>query len=164
MVSRVYEYEPEGVGQCAASGGGACLYLISTGTSSSSSAFLDASADGRDAFFLTRQQLVAQDGDEAMDVYDAREGGGFSEAQPPPCAGEACKPAVTPAPAIYGAPSSATFQGAGNITQPEAKPVPSKQQAKRKAVKKKTKRRRARGSTRRRKAGESGGRSEGGRR
>jgi hypothetical protein len=109
----VYEYEPEGVGQCAAGTGG-CQYLLSTGTSSRSSAFLDASADGRDVFILTSQQLVRADGDEAIDVYDAREGGGFSEAQPPPCSGEACRPPVTPAPAIYGAPPSATFLGAGN--------------------------------------------------
>ena len=112
----VYEYEPEGVGGCVASGGGGCLYLISTGTSSEGSAFIDASTDGRDVFFVTGQQLVPRDGDEAIDMYDAREDGGFSEAQVPPCAGEACKPAVTPAPAIYGAPSSATFQGAGNST------------------------------------------------
>jgi hypothetical protein len=111
----IYEYEPEGVGQCAASGEGSCLYLISTGESSGNSYFADASTDGRDVFFLTNEQLVPQDGDGAVDVYDAREGGGFSSATPPPCSGEACKPAVTPAPAIYGAPSSATFQGAGDI-------------------------------------------------
>jgi hypothetical protein len=111
----IYEYEPEGVGQCAISGVGGCQYLISTGESSASSYFVDASADGRDVFFLTNERLVPQDGDGAIDMYDAREGGGFSSATPPPCSGEACKPAVTPAPAIYGAPSSATFQGAGDI-------------------------------------------------
>ena len=46
-----------------------------------------------------------------LDMYDAREGGGFSSAQPPPCAGEACKPAVTPAPAIYGAPARRDVPG-----------------------------------------------------
>jgi hypothetical protein len=128
----IYEYEPEGVGECAAAGAGGCQYLISTGGSSEDSYFADASADGRDVFFLTGEQLVPQDGDEAVDVYDAREGGGFSSAQPPPCAGEACKPAVTPAPAIYGAPSSATFQGAGNIL-----PTPTaKAKVKRKTKKK----------------------------
>jgi hypothetical protein len=110
----VYEYEPEGAGQCATSGGGGCLYLISSGEGSEDSFFADASADGRDVFFLTNQQLVPQDGDGAVDMYDAREGGGFSAATPPPCSGEACKPAITPAPAIYGAPSSETFEGAGN--------------------------------------------------
>jgi hypothetical protein len=119
----IYEYEPEGVGQCAASGSGDCQYLISTGVSSANSYFADASMDGRDVFFLTNEQLVPQDGDQATDMYDAREGGGFSSATPPPCSGEACKPAVTPAPAIYGAPSSATFQGAGDIpAQPATRP------------------------------------------
>ena len=112
----VYEYEPEGMGGCAATGTGSCLYLVSTGTSSADSAFMDASADGRDVFFTTRQQLVPEDGDESIDVYDAREDGGFTQASLPPCAGEACKPAVTSAPAIYGAPTSATFTGNGNST------------------------------------------------
>jgi hypothetical protein len=138
----VYEYEPEGVGGCASSGAGSCLYLISTGTSSQGSSFLDAGADGRDVFFLTREQLVPQDGDEAIDVYDAREGGGFAQALAPPCAGEACKPAIAPAPAIYGAPSSATFQGAGNtLVLPEVKPA---RKAKKKPRKRSAKRKRGR--------------------
>ncbi len=129
----VYEYEPEGTGGCAASGAGSCLYLISSGTSSENSFFIDASTDGRDVFFTTRQQLVPQDGDEAVDLYDAREGGGFSVAQPPPCSGESCKPAVTPAPAIYGAPSSTTFVGAGNPVA--MAPAKTKAKAKAKSVK-----------------------------
>jgi hypothetical protein len=138
----IYEYEPEGVGQCATSGSGDCLYLISTGVSSADSYFADASADGRDVFFLTNEQLVPQDGDQATDLYDAREGGGFSSATPPPCSGEACKPAVTPAPAIYGAPSSATFQGAGDISaQPAA--TPSIKTTKTRKAKKKTKTKRS---------------------
>jgi hypothetical protein len=135
----VYEYEPEGVGACAVSGGGSCLYLISSGTSSEASAFVDAGESGRDVFFVTRQQLVAQDDDEAIDLYDAREDGGFAEAQLPPCSGEACKPAVTAAPAIYGAPPSATFQGAGNVPTPPVKSATKKKTAKKK-VKKKAKR------------------------
>jgi hypothetical protein len=145
----IYEYEPEGVGQCAATGAGGCVYLISTGESSGNSYFADASSDGRDVFILTGEQLVPQDGDEAVDVYDAREDGGFSSAQPPPCAGEACKPAVTPAPAIYGAPASTAFQGAGNITAaPVAKPTkptkPTKKTKKTKKAKRAKKTRKAR--------------------
>jgi hypothetical protein len=140
----IYEYEPEGVGQCVASGSGGCQYLISTGVSSANSYFADASADGRDVFFLTNEQLASEDGDQATDMYDAREDGGFSSAAPPPCSGEACKPAVTPAPAIYGAPSSATFQGAGDIpVQPAATPS-TKTTKKTKSKKKKAKRKRAR--------------------
>src|SRR5262249_1889092 len=149
----VYEYEPEGLGQCAASGAGGCLYLISTGGSSGDSYFTDVSADGRDVFFTTSEQLVPQDGDLATDMYDAREGGGFSAAVPPPCAGEACKPAVTPAPAIYGAPSSATFQGAGNI--PASVPVTQAKKTGKKAKKAK-KRRRTRGRAGAKHAGRDG--------
>ena len=43
-------------------------YLISGGTDSSDSYFLDASPDGNDVFFLTRQQLVPADQDELFDV------------------------------------------------------------------------------------------------
>jgi hypothetical protein len=152
----VYEYEPGGIGQCAASGAGGCLYLISTGEGGGNSYFADASADGRDVFFLTNEQLVAQDGDGAIDMYDAREDGGFSSAQLPPCSGEACKPAVTPAPAIYGAPSSATFQGAGDISASSTSGPSTVKQATKKApakgkkkVKRKAKSKKPRGKARR---------------
>jgi hypothetical protein len=160
----IYEYEPEGTGQCAASGGGGCLYLISTGQASGNSFFVDASADGRDVFFLTGEQLVPQDGDEAVDVYDAREGGGFPFALPPPCAGEACKPAVTPAPAIYGAPSSATFQGTGNLPALAGRPKTVKKASKpKKKGKKKPKGTRKAGKrmARKSKMSRSSGRSKG---
>jgi hypothetical protein len=161
----IYEYEPEGVGQCAASGSGDCVYLISTGESSSNSYFADASTDGRDVFFLTSEQLLAQDGDEAIDVYDAREDGGFSSAQPPPCSGEACKPAITPAPAIYGAPPSATFQGAGDIASPPtARPSTKGTTSKKTRKKKKSKSRKRKRKNTKRKARGLAGRSERGRR
>jgi hypothetical protein len=161
----VYEYEPEGLGECTSAppGAGGCLYLISTGTSSRSSAFLDGGADGRDVFILTSQQLVAEDGDEATDVYDAREGGGFPEAQLPPCSGEACRAPITPAPAIYGAPPSATFQDAASTTSPviATKPATKKLAVKRK-TKKKTRRKTARKHrVSRKKPGRSAGRSSG---
>ena len=54
------------------------LDLVSTGQSSDNSAFVDASADGDDAFFLTRQQLVGIDTDNYADMYDARVGGGIA--------------------------------------------------------------------------------------
>jgi hypothetical protein len=38
----------------------------------------DASANGSDVFFFTRQSLVGQDKDELQDVYDARVGGGIA--------------------------------------------------------------------------------------
>jgi hypothetical protein len=52
--------------------------LISTGTSPFDSSILSVSADGRDAFFFTRDVLAPQDRNgNTVKVYDAREGGGF---------------------------------------------------------------------------------------
>jgi hypothetical protein len=133
----VYEYEPAGVGSCQREGG--CVALISSGTSNENSFFLDASASGDDAFFITRQQLVAQDGDQALDVYDARIDGGFATALAPPCGGEACRPPVTPAPAIYGAPPSASFLGPGDPQRPVTAPAASRKAKKHKRPRKQKK-------------------------
>jgi hypothetical protein len=59
------------------------LQLISTGTSETDSTFLSASADGTDAFFFTRQQIVPSDRNgSAVRLYTARENGGFSYGPP----------------------------------------------------------------------------------
>ncbi|HEX5309330.1 MAG TPA: hypothetical protein VFW38_09655 [Solirubrobacteraceae bacterium] len=115
----VYEHDPAGVGGC--TGTNACLSLISGGTSIDASQFLDAGAEGNDVFFVTHDQLVAADGDGQADLYDARVGGGIvaqQEENVPPCSGEACKPAISTAPAIYGAPASQAFVGGGNPPTP----------------------------------------------
>lgn len=133
----VYEFEPAGVGTCSESTSsgssvfsaraGGCVSLISAGTSSRESAFLDASETGGDVFFLTASQLAAQDTDNALDAYDAHECTNAAPClpepavQPPPCTSEAsCRPAPTPQPAIFGLPPSATFSGAGNVAAPTA--------------------------------------------
>lgn len=76
--------------------------LISTGRSDTDSRFIGASADGGDVFFTTDQQLVSQDTDNLVDLYDARRGGGLSTQNPPggpaPCSGDGCRPAPAPAP------------------------------------------------------------------
>ena len=86
----VYEWESSGEGSCRREGG--CVQLISSGRSTTDSVFLDASADGSDAFFATDSSLVPQDPG-SFDAYDAREGGGFPV---PPnfiaCEGDACQP------------------------------------------------------------------------
>ena len=52
--------------------------LISTGTSPFNSSLLGVTADGKDAFFFTRDTLVPQDQNASLvKLYDAREGGGF---------------------------------------------------------------------------------------
>jgi hypothetical protein len=107
----VYEYE------------GGHVYPISNVAGAYESFFLDASASGNDVFFGTADQLLPQDVDNRIDVYDARVGGGFPvSVAPPPCDnGDSCKPPPAPQPAVFGAPASATFSGAGNLA-PAATP------------------------------------------
>lgn len=91
------------------------LSLISSGTAIGGSAFVDASADGGDVFFVTSEALVRSDTDGLPSIYDARVGGGFAEPPlPVPCVGEACRP-PGPAPPSGAPPSTATFAGPGNV-------------------------------------------------
>jgi hypothetical protein len=89
--------------------------LLSSGTGRSDSYFVDASADGMDVFFVTREQLVGWDLDQAYDLYDARSGGGFPEPEPatPPCHGDGCQGTLSgpPGPSDVG---SMLYRGAGN--------------------------------------------------
>lgn len=88
--------------------------LISSGQSAGGSQFVDASADGLDIFFTTRERLVGSDKDDQKDLYDARVGGGFPEAVPPVlCQGDECQGAP-PAPPSLAAPVTSTFVGDGN--------------------------------------------------
>jgi hypothetical protein len=140
----VYQYEPagavngEGKPQCTlatatfSERSGGCVGLISSGSSSEESAFLDASENGSDVFFLTSAKLSPQDVDTSIDVYDAHECTSSSpclsssSASPPPCITEAaCKASPSPQPQIFGAPASATFSGPGNLT-PAPPPPPAK--------------------------------------
>jgi hypothetical protein len=75
--------------------------LISTGRSPSDSLFVEATPDGSDVLFTTRQSLVGIDTDQAADLYDARIGGGIVAQSRPvsvPCSGEGCRPAPSPTP------------------------------------------------------------------
>jgi DNA-binding beta-propeller fold protein YncE len=130
----VYEYEPPGDGNCEAQNAtfsarsGGCVDLISSGTSSEESAFLDAS-EGGEAFFLTAAKLAPQDYDTSMDVYDAHECTAQSPCTSPsfalaPCTTpEACRAPSAPQPAIFGAPPSQTFSGSGNAAPAPAATV-----------------------------------------
>ena len=116
----IYEYEPNGEGSCTSATG--CVALISSGTSTHESSFLDASVSGGDVFFLTSAPLVEQDRDTGLDVYDARVCTGASpcfsgaEQSLSPCKDEAtCKTAATSAPALPGVPPSASYSGPGDI-------------------------------------------------
>lgn len=135
----VYEFEPAGVGSCASTvstgsvvfdgAAGGCVGLISSGTSSEESAFLDASETGDEAFFLTTAKLTSQDTEGGLSVWDARvcepENGNpcieSSQEEPPACETESeCRPAPADQPAIYGPAGSATFSGFGNLASSSA--------------------------------------------
>jgi hypothetical protein len=85
----VYEWEAGGIGTCGQAGG--CVQLISSGRDAEPSSFIDASADGSDAYFLTAASLYPLDPG-ADDIYDARIGGGYPV--PPTaiaCVADACQ-------------------------------------------------------------------------
>ncbi|HEY7831713.1 MAG TPA: hypothetical protein VIC06_14215 [Solirubrobacteraceae bacterium] len=136
-VEDVYEYENGHV------------YLISDGSSAGGSSFVDAGGNGNDVFFITRAQLVAQDTDQLVDLYDARaphvpgEMVGASVTSSSACAGEDCRMPSPVAPAL-GTPASALFVGSGNAV---ALPAPATH-PKPKAKKKKSKRSRKKGKSR----------------
>ncbi len=146
----VYEYEPSGTGDCSAGGLtfserlGGCVSLISSGTSSSESAFYDASESGDDAFFITSAHLASADYDTAYDVYDAHVCSAVAPCvttpiSPPVCTtGDSCKAAPSPQPEIFGPTPSATFSGAGNVIE-ETRTKQVKGKAKSKAKKHATK-------------------------
>jgi sugar lactone lactonase YvrE len=128
----VYEWEDAGSGSCTpassaySADNGGCIYLLSTGTSPYPSFFADASASGDDAFIFTRDQLVPQDGDNLVDVYDAGVLGGlgYQQTRPAPgCIGDACRGAGSSPGAAQ---SSATSQvaGAGNPPLPRRHSCP----------------------------------------
>jgi hypothetical protein len=91
----VYQWEARGVGDCQRNPG--CVSLLASGRSDDGSSFVDASADGTDAFFLTGESLLGADPG-SVDLYDARVAGGFPEApRPIPCIADACQ-ALPPTP------------------------------------------------------------------
>jgi hypothetical protein len=132
----VYEWQPGGVGSCTSStstgasefvpGAHACISLISSGTSPSASVFAEASEGGRDVFFTTSQALVPEDQDAIVDMYDAREGGGF----PAPSVAVGCGSSeecqgAAPAPVTLPGSPSEVFSGAGNVAPPEPAAPPA---------------------------------------
>jgi hypothetical protein len=120
-VEDVYEFEPGGVGDCTAQAG--CVRLISGGRSGFDSNFLAADPSAENIFLTSRDQLVRADKDALIDLYDAREDGGF----PPSvaageCQGEACLPSVSPP--NDPTPASAGLEGAGNVPKARSKRCP----------------------------------------
>jgi hypothetical protein len=117
-VMDVYEWEAPGSGDCEEGASAysplnhGCLSLISTGENPSGSGFIAASADGSGVFFHTRSSIDPRDPG-SVDLYVAREGGGFPLPPPPPsCEGDACQ--SIPAAPNDPTPASAVFRGAGD--------------------------------------------------
>jgi hypothetical protein len=133
----VYEWErASGQAQCEEDGAqlyvpsaAGCLSLISSGQSAQDSELIDVSQGGRDVFFATNSSLLPGDPG-LLDVYDAREGGGFPEAPAPApsCEGEACQSA--PEAPNDPTPGSSSFQGAGNVSEAPARKAKHKKHAK----------------------------------
>jgi hypothetical protein len=99
------------------------VFLISSGTNTEDSTYIDGSVSGSDIFFVTAQGLVSGDRDGGLDLYDARIPHAGDDPPPTavPCEGEVCQgpPSV---PELLGAPASAAFNGLGNVSSaPDAK-------------------------------------------
>jgi hypothetical protein len=124
------------------------LYLVSGGDDSSSYEgksdidLFGIDPSGQDVFFTSASQLLPQDGDTQMALYDAREGGGF----PAPtletsCSGETCRGASAVMPPLQ-MPGSASQAGGGNLAPSGSPPPavkPKSKECKRKFVHKKGK-------------------------
>jgi hypothetical protein len=137
-VENVYEYEPEGLGSCdteAENSAKGCVQLISSGESEHESAFLDASEDASNVFFLTDSRLTAWDTDSSLDIYDARickPSAADPSPEPctpppptkqPPCTAEECRPPAMPVSPLPGAASNVP-SGSSNLSSAGANLAP----------------------------------------
>ena len=114
----VYEWEAAGSGSCEAPlayADGGCLYLLSTGVGKEPALIGATSESGNDVFFFTRDRLVGQDQDGALDVYDAKVNGGLASQNEAPkviCESEtSCRPNVSPPPETPGPATENTLPG-----------------------------------------------------
>jgi hypothetical protein len=121
----VYQWEAPGTGDCTQQSvafsplNDGCVSLISTGASADRSEFVDATPDGSSVFFETSSGIDPRDTG-LLDIYVAREGGGFPLPTPSlECKGEGCQSA--PPPPIDPTPSSASFKGSGDPTPRKAR-------------------------------------------
>ncbi len=99
--------------------------LISPGKGKHNAILADVSADGNDVFFTTDEQLVGQDRDDQIDMYDARVGGGIAAQSPggdevAPCGGTECREA-TPGPTVSPTVASQIASGLPETVVPTAK-------------------------------------------
>jgi hypothetical protein len=136
----VYEYEPSGIGNCADQRG--CVGLVSSGTSGEESAFLDASSEGENVFFMTSARLTPSDSDNAYDIYDARVCGEAAACTAPEvlgaksCSGvDACRTGPAFAPEVLPQPPSSGSSGGGNLAPVTSAHAPTRAELLRRALK-----------------------------
>jgi hypothetical protein len=126
----VYEWERAGEGTCAVGGAsysaasGGCLFVLSGGSSTDESYFLDAGENGEDAFIETRADLLPQDKGEVYEVYDVRVGATEPPTEPQ-CTGAGCQ-GVPAAPPIFSTPASATITGVDGFPPAASKVIKKK--------------------------------------
>jgi hypothetical protein len=107
------------------------VYLISDGLDTSSVENGSAvqlegiSSSGEDIYFRTADQLVPQDLDTEVDIYDARIDGGFPAPVSllPSCSGDACQGELSSAPVLLSPGSE--FQAGGNPPLTGSEPAPA---------------------------------------
>jgi hypothetical protein len=115
----VYEYR---AGQVSLISDGQDRSYVTTaaqGRSEPSVRLLGEDPSGVDVFFTTADQLVPQDGDTQVDVYDARVDGGFAVAPRLSCEGEGCQGALSAVP-VFGTPQSVFEPAGANATSTQA--------------------------------------------
>jgi NHL repeat len=118
----VYEFERAGAGSCTRPAG--CLFVISGGSSTQSSSFVDAGETGEDVFFTSRADLVPADKTDRYELYDARIGATQPPAQPV-CSGTGCQ-GVPAAPPIFSTPPSVTITGVDDFPPAASKVIKKK--------------------------------------
>jgi hypothetical protein len=140
-IEDVYQYEPNEVGSCERAAG--CVSLISAGRGGADSNFLATDPSGKNVFFTSRDHLNKPDQDEAIDLYDAREGGTPTvEPEVLECQGESCQPPISPP--NDPTPGSSSFDGSGNVVETKAPKKHKKKHTKKQQKKKKSHKRAAR--------------------
>jgi hypothetical protein len=110
---------------------GGNVYLISDGRATTTAEgepsvkLVGTDGSGQDVFFTTAEALLPQDGDTQIDIYDAREGGGFpASPSPAPCSGDACHGSLSTPPVLPSLGGSAAIPGGGNLTPVVVTPRP----------------------------------------
>ena len=118
----VYEWRAAGSGEPECTRPGGCLALISSGQGEGDNYLFAMSANARDVFFWTEEQLVSRDVADSQSIYDARVAGGVAD--PPSgeiCHGDACQGDGS-APPILPSPTIDSGTGNGNVEKALKRP------------------------------------------